>query len=67
MTTRQALADAIEIERQIAEILEAQEKLGVHSSIKHAYQGWQASQARHEALVQMLDLHDHRSMPEPPL
>ncbi|USR00117.1 hypothetical protein [Sphingomonas aerolata] len=45
---------AIEIERKLVEILSAEAKLGVHSSILNAYHGYVAANARLEALIQIL-------------
>lgn len=54
---------AIEIERKLVEILTAEAKLGVHSTILNAYHGFVAANARLEALVRLLDIQQTRADP----
>ena len=56
--TRDQLVEAINVERQLVEILHLEARRGVHSDIPHAQIGFEAATARHAALQRLLDVAD---------
>lgn len=56
--TRKQLIEAIDVERQLVEILHLEARRGVHADIPHAQAGFEAATARHAALQRLLDVGD---------